>query len=230
MHADGDWQTVQGVPSKDMVTIGEYLQTWKLKLSPTRAVLSIFHLNNKETKREVKVNHNNDTLLFCSKPKYLKIMLDKTLEYLQHFESLCKKLTSRVVLLRRLALSSWGSGTKTLPTATLTLVHSTAEYCTSAWCCSAHTCLIDPAINDTVVNCDWMPASYNSGQSSYSHRYPTYWASLQRIHTFSSTTPHGAWTSAPLSAHLSIRWQCIATPIETPICSHQTTHQFIWWQ
>jgi len=34
MHADGegDWQAVEEVLSRDMATIGEYLQTWKLKL------------------------------------------------------------------------------------------------------------------------------------------------------------------------------------------------------
>jgi len=36
MHADGDWQAVKGVLSKDMVTVGEYFQTWKLKLSTTK--------------------------------------------------------------------------------------------------------------------------------------------------------------------------------------------------
>ena len=35
MHVDGDWQVVEGVLSKDMATVGEYLQTWKLKLSTT---------------------------------------------------------------------------------------------------------------------------------------------------------------------------------------------------
>jgi len=36
MHADGDWQAVEVVLSKDMATVGEYLQTWKLKLSTTK--------------------------------------------------------------------------------------------------------------------------------------------------------------------------------------------------
>jgi len=36
MHADGDWQAVEGAMSKDMATLGEYLQTWKLKLSTTK--------------------------------------------------------------------------------------------------------------------------------------------------------------------------------------------------
>jgi len=30
MHADGDWQAVEAVQSKDMATVGEYLRTWKL--------------------------------------------------------------------------------------------------------------------------------------------------------------------------------------------------------
>ena len=66
MQADGDWQTVEGVLSKDMAALGEYLQTWQLKLNTTKAVLAVFHLNNKEAKRELKVNHNNETLPFFS--------------------------------------------------------------------------------------------------------------------------------------------------------------------
>jgi len=38
MHADGDWHAVEDVPSKDMATVGEYLQTWKLKLSTAKTV------------------------------------------------------------------------------------------------------------------------------------------------------------------------------------------------
>jgi len=52
--------------SKDIATLGEYLQTWKLKLSSTKTVSPVFHLNNKEAKRELKVNFNNKTLPFCS--------------------------------------------------------------------------------------------------------------------------------------------------------------------
>jgi len=66
MHGDGDWQAVEGVLNKDMATVGEYLQTCKLKLSTTKTVSAAFHLNNKEAKRELKVNFNNETLPFCS--------------------------------------------------------------------------------------------------------------------------------------------------------------------
>jgi len=57
-HAGGDWLAVEWALSKDMAMLGEYLRTWKLKLSTTKTVLAIFHLNNTEAKRELKVNFN----------------------------------------------------------------------------------------------------------------------------------------------------------------------------
>jgi len=110
-------------------------------------VSAVFHLNNKETKRELKVNFNNETLPFCSEPKYLGVTLDT---YRRHLESLRKKLTSCVAPLRRLTGSGWGAGATTLRTATLALVHSTAEYCAPLSCRSAHTRLVDPTINDAL--------------------------------------------------------------------------------
>jgi len=65
---DGGWQAVEGVLSKDMATVGEYLQICKLKLSTTKTVSAIFHLNNTEAKRELKVNPNDEILPFCSEP------------------------------------------------------------------------------------------------------------------------------------------------------------------
>jgi len=73
--------------------------------------------------------------------------LDRSLTYCRHLESLRKKLTSRVALLRRLVGSGWGAGAINQQTATL---QSTAEYCAPVWCRSAHTHLIDPTINDAL--------------------------------------------------------------------------------
>jgi len=78
-----------------------------------------------------------------------------------------------------------------------------------------------------LANCDWMPASYTSGQPSHTRRQQTCWASSQWSHTVSSTPCHGAWTFAPLSAGQSSEWECTAPQIETPICSRATTSQFI---
>ena len=174
MHADGDWQAVEGVLCKDMATVDEYILTWKLKFSTTKTVSAVFHLNNKKPKRELKVNFNNETLPFCSEPKYLGITLDRSLTYCRQLESLRIKPTSRIALLRRLASSDWGAGATTLRTTTLALVHSTAEFCAPVWCHNAHTCLVDPARHQRpLANCDWIPASYTIGQPSNPRRHPS---------------------------------------------------------
>ena len=41
-----------------------------------------FHLNNKEAKRELKVNYSNEILPCCPKPKYLEEILDRSLTYM----------------------------------------------------------------------------------------------------------------------------------------------------
>jgi len=72
---------VEGVLStdmKDMATIGEYLQTWKLKLSTTKTMSAAFHLNNED---KCQLNYNNQILRFCSEPKYLGVMLERSLTY-----------------------------------------------------------------------------------------------------------------------------------------------------
>ena len=68
---------MEGALSKDMATLCEYLQTWKLKLSTTKTLLAAFHLKNKEAKCEFKVKYNNETLPFCAEPKYLGVTLDR---------------------------------------------------------------------------------------------------------------------------------------------------------
>ena len=72
---------MEGALSKDMATLGEYLHTWKLKPNTTKTVSAVFHIKNKEAKRELKVNFNNEILPFCSDPKYLGVTLDRLLTY-----------------------------------------------------------------------------------------------------------------------------------------------------
>ena len=139
-----------GVVSQDMTTISTYLQTWRLQLNHTKPVTTAFHLNNREAKRELNVYNNGKRLPFCPVPTYLGVKLDRSLTFRHHLEALRKKLTTRVALMRRLAGSCWGAGAKTLRTAALSLVYSTAEHCASVWCRSAHTCLIDSVLNDAL--------------------------------------------------------------------------------
>ena len=150
LHSSGNWKDLEGTLSKDMSTFSAYLQTWRLKLSHSKTVTAAFHLNNRETKRELKVYNNDRLLPFCPTPTYLGVKLDRSLTFRHHLVALRKKLSSRVTLLRRFVGSGWGAGAKTLRMATLSLVYSTAEYCTPVWCCSAHTGLIDSVLNDAL--------------------------------------------------------------------------------
>jgi len=154
--------------------------------------------------------------------------LDRSLTYRRHLESLRKKLTSRVVLLRQLTGSGWGASARTLRTASLALGHSTTEYCAPAWCCSAHTRLVDPAINDAfrIVPGCMLPTPADN-LPILAGIQP---AELRRIGATLSLARRAMepGTLAPLNAHLSIECKCMASQIETPICTHRTTtHQFL---
>jgi len=74
-----------------------------------------------------------------------------------------------------------------------------------------------------LANCDWMPASYSSGQPSNSHRHPTCWVSSQWSRILPRTPCHELWTSAPLSDHPPIECKRTAPQIETPSCTCRTT-------
>ena len=150
LHSASNWQTLEESLNQDMSTLSSYLRKWKLKLSTTKTVSAAFHLNNREARRELSINTEGRALPYCAEPTYLGIKLDRSLTFRRHLESLRKKLTTRVGLLRRLAGSGWGAGATTLRTAALALVHSAAEYCAPVWCRSAHTRLIDKPINDAL--------------------------------------------------------------------------------
>ena len=130
-----------------MTTLSAYLQTWQLKLSHAKTMTAAFHLHNGEAKHELKVKNNGK---FCPGSTYLGVKLDRALMYCHHLEAMCKKISMRILLLRRLKGSGWRTGAKTLCTAASSLICSTARYCAPAWCCSAHTCF---------VHCHWMPMS-----------------------------------------------------------------------
>ena len=150
MHSAKDWQSMEGTLTQNMATLSSYLQKWKLKLSTIKTVTAAFHLYNKEATRELKVGAEGRILPFSAKPTYLGVKLDRSLTYRRHLESLRKKLTTRVDLLRCLAGSSWGAGFRTLCIATLALIHPAAEYFAPVWSRSAHTRLIDKPINDAL--------------------------------------------------------------------------------
>ena len=102
-HSSGNWKMLERTFSEDMTTLCAYLQTWRLKLSHAKTVTAAFNLHRRKGKRELKVENNGKTLPFFPLPTYLGMKLDRALTYRHHLEALCKKLSTHVSLLRRLA-------------------------------------------------------------------------------------------------------------------------------
>ena len=180
---------------------------------------TVFHLNNREVKRELKVYNNDRLLPFCPTPTYLGVKLDRSLSFCHHLVALHKKLSSRVTLLRRLVSSGWIAGAK-LCIATLSLIYSTAEYCAPVWCRSPHTRLIDSVLNDAlriVTGClrptptDHIPVL--SGIQPVELR-PTASDTLLGSSWISGPRPYFVW---------SIKWFLRHSPsetkIQTPVCA-----------
>ena len=112
LHSAGDWHSMERNLSQDMQTLSAYLQKWKLQLSKAKTVSAAFHLYNQEAQREIDINIDGEHLPYCAEPTYLGVTLDRSLTYRRHLESLRKKLSARVALLRRLAVRDGELGRK----------------------------------------------------------------------------------------------------------------------
>lgn len=69
----------------------------------------------------IQVQHN-------FKPKYLGTTLDHSLTFKEHIEITTKNLHSHINIVKKISGTGWGADGKTLRSATLALVCSTAEY------------------------------------------------------------------------------------------------------
>ena len=72
------------------------------------------------------------------------------INYIQVDYTQTLQLCARVSPLRRLVGTGWGASAKTLRTAALSLVYSTAEYCAPVWCRSVHI-----RLKDSVLTLSW---------------------------------------------------------------------------
>ena len=114
-------------------------------MSVGETVSTVFHLNNKETKREVDVYIDTRRINFQPTTTYL----DRTLSYRQHLAGLWDKAMARSALIRKLVGTGWGARA-TLRTSSLALVYAPAEYCSPTWSRSRHTGLLEVSLNYTL--------------------------------------------------------------------------------
>ena len=144
------WSKVEEMLSRDMEDLADLLKTWRLKLNSSKTTLTPFHLNNQEAKRQLNICVHGTTLPHNPHPRYLGVKLDRQLTYRQHIEGLRGKVMARNNFIRCLSGSTWGANAKTLRTAALAIVYSSAEYATPVWSRSSHTKKLDVSLNDTM--------------------------------------------------------------------------------
>ena len=101
--------------------LGLYLRQWWLKLSEGKTVSKVFHLKNKEAKRELDVYINTRRLNFQPTTAYLGVKLDRTLSYWQHLAGLRDKVMERSALIHKLVGTGWGASPSTLRTSALAI-------------------------------------------------------------------------------------------------------------
>ena len=103
-------------------------------------------------------------------PKYLGATFDQILTFKEHLPRCKEKVRAQVNFIQKLAGTSWGAGVKTLRTAMLALIYSTAEYCVPVWLASAHTKAIDVQLNAMMrtvsgtlkpTKTEWLPVLCN---------------------------------------------------------------------
>ena len=106
LTAHQTWEKVEETLNQDMQSISEYLSRWRLKLSTAKTTTTAFHLNNRDTHRQLDVVVNGAPLPNNNNPVYLGVTLDRSLTYKRHLVSLQSKVNDGNGLLRCLAGSS----------------------------------------------------------------------------------------------------------------------------
>lgn len=150
MHCSTDIKAIETTLSIDLNKLNCYFKDWRLKLSFAKTVSSIFHLANRLANITINVKCEDKTIPFEKSPKYLGVVLDRSLTSKQHLEQTAAKIQARNNLLRRLAGISWGANFTLLRTSVLSLAFSVAEYCSPAWHNSSHTKKVDTALNNSM--------------------------------------------------------------------------------
>lgn len=149
-HQSRSWNEIESTLSKDVSIMKRFFDTWYLKMNTTKTVTTAFHLNNKESKRTLKIEIDGETLPADQYPKYLGVTLDRQLTYKKHLEGTASKIGKRNCLLRKLAGTTWGASQTLLRTSTLALCHSVGEYCAPVWMRSTHTNLVDVKLRESM--------------------------------------------------------------------------------
>lgn len=107
-HQSEDLTKWEKVFSDDLEILNTYFYKWRLNSNPAKTETCAFHLYNKQSNKELKVQFKDMTVRHNASPKYFGMTLDHTLSYKKHLETTKMKVSSRINLLQKLAGTGWG--------------------------------------------------------------------------------------------------------------------------
>jgi hypothetical protein len=134
----------------NLAILNQFFRLWRLQPNPAKTEMCVFHLGNRDANKKLQIQFDNTEITHVDHPKYLGVILDRSLTFKPHLEKTALKVSARVNIIRKLAGTNWGSSVDTLRKASLALVYSAAEYCAPAWLHSAHVHKVDVQLNNTM--------------------------------------------------------------------------------
>jgi len=163
IHADGGWQTAEGVLNKDMATVGDYPQTWKLNSVLQKpcwqSSISTRKLN---VRTQMPRSNAGQGTHVPPTPRVISRKVDITHGTLEAACWLGLGSCSNNIKISHFSLGPFNS--RVLRSCLVPQCSHLPHWLCHQW---------------HLANCDWMPASYTSRQSCYHRRHPTCWDSSQ---------------------------------------------------
>ena len=213
-HQSKDWEKLENVLSRDTTKLKEYFEHWYLRMNTTKTVSSVFHLDNRQANRALRIKVGNITIPSDPTPKYLGITLDRSLTYKGHLEGTARKIGKRNCILRKIAGTTWGSKQSVLRTTALALCYSVAEYCSPVWTRSTHAQKVDTKLRESmrvVSGClkptpvEWLPVT-SAIAPPHLRREQSNQDWIKKIKTCEKETPlKQIYSNAPATSRLKSR-------------------------
>ena len=90
-------------------SLTDYYNRIFLNANPGKTQVCAFHLNNRQTHRQLKIMWHAETLEKVNFPVYLGVTFDRTLSFAEHTKKMKEKVATRNNLLCKLAYFNWGA-------------------------------------------------------------------------------------------------------------------------
>ncbi|VVC38695.1 Reverse transcriptase domain [Cinara cedri] len=145
-----NFDDLENILSEDLDILHKFFNQRRLKPNPSKTEVTFFHLNNRRANQEIWVQFGEQLVKNNPYPKYLGVVLDRTLTFKNHLAKLSAKIKTRHSIILKLSGTSWEDNANTLRITMLSLVYSAAEYCAPVWINSTHTNKLDTQLNSVM--------------------------------------------------------------------------------